>query len=125
MPHVTRVSVAILFFLIIAVALYAYDNHQDVEYLTDLEINAKIKSTENSLLNQMESLESRFTFPNSLLYDYTTTIVNVDADNGSNPYDAIIASQPSKEWRVKEWITIDSQQNDITLGIVWERESIE
>ena len=116
MPYVTRVSVAILFFLIIAVALYAYDNHQDVEYLTDLEIDDKIEM-------KLGDLESRLS-PN-LSYNYTTTVVNIDANNGSNPYDVIIASQPSKEWRVREWITIDSQQHGITLGVVWERESIE
>lgn len=116
-PYVTRVSVAILFFLIIAVALYTYDKD-----LTDSEIDDKIKLTEGVLIEQMEDLESRLSFHN-LLYDYTTTIVHIGANDGSNPYDAIIASQPSKEWRVNEWVTIDSQQGSITLGIVWERES--
>ena len=116
MPYVTRVSVAILFFLIIAVALYTYDNHKGFQYLTNSEIDDKIEM-------KLEDLESRLS-PNPL-YNYTTTVVNIDANNGSNPYDAIIASQPSKEWRVKEWITIDSQQHGITLGVVWERESIE
>jgi hypothetical protein len=62
-PYVTRVSVAILFFLIVAMALYFESKPQSSEvidqYLTGAEIDDRIESIESDLIKQVKDLESK------------------------------------------------------------------
>jgi hypothetical protein len=89
------------------------------EYLTSTEIDAKLNLIREALDDKIQALIS---IPTQLEYEYKTTIVSINVGAGQNIYDTF--KSPGPEWRLREWISIEQQQNTVTFGILWEKESV-
>ena len=108
-PH--RVVTAILLlFTAVGIALYI-NLPEPVESLTAEQIQAMIDAREYP--DTTVNVDIDYT------YAYLTTEVFIG--HGHSPYVAISESSPGPDYRMREWVSTNTQGDGITIAVLWER----
>ena len=112
--HRVTTAIAVFFIVVIGVATYVVMQEETLVPLTTADVQAMILAEGHP--------DNVFNFGNDIEYDYVTTIISIDVGGGQNIYEPLMATQPSPEHRMREWVSTNQEGNTVIFGVLWEAE---